>query len=123
MNNDNLKPFQPGQSGNPSGKPKGAKHYSTLLKEALELGVEVEINKKKITVDEAELIKQVAKGIAKGNIKFIELAFDRVDGKPNQPITADINIGSLSEMSDEQLWRLLNDSTNETGSEGGVSPA
>lgn len=29
------RPFQPGQSGNPAGKPKGARHASTLAMEAL----------------------------------------------------------------------------------------
>jgi hypothetical protein len=28
-------PFKPGQSGNPAGKPKGTKHKSTLIREAL----------------------------------------------------------------------------------------
>jgi hypothetical protein len=30
-----LKPFQPGQSGNPAGKPKGTKHVSTWIQELL----------------------------------------------------------------------------------------
>jgi len=32
---ENLTPFQPGQSGNPAGKPKGTKHLSTYIQEAL----------------------------------------------------------------------------------------
>ena len=31
----NLKPWQPGQSGNPAGKPKGTKHLSTYIKELM----------------------------------------------------------------------------------------
>ncbi len=31
----NLKPWKPGQSGNPNGKPKGTKHLSTWIKEML----------------------------------------------------------------------------------------
>lgn len=34
-NDQNLKPWQPGQSGNPAGKPKGAKHVSTRIREML----------------------------------------------------------------------------------------
>jgi len=34
-NNQNLKPWKPGQSGNPAGKPKGTKHISTLIQELL----------------------------------------------------------------------------------------
>jgi hypothetical protein len=35
-NNQNLKPWKPGQSGNPSGKPQGAKHLSTWIQEMME---------------------------------------------------------------------------------------
>lgn len=34
-NNQNLKPWKPGQSGNPDGKPKGTKHVSTWIQELL----------------------------------------------------------------------------------------
>lgn len=34
-NNQNLKPWQPGQSGNPLGKPKGTKHLSTWIQDLL----------------------------------------------------------------------------------------
>lgn len=33
---ENLKPFQPGQSGNPAGKPKGLKNWSTVVQELLD---------------------------------------------------------------------------------------
>ena len=35
-NQDNLKSWLPGQSGNPSGKPKGIKNLSTWIREFLE---------------------------------------------------------------------------------------
>ena len=35
-NMQNLKPWQPGQSGNPAGKPKGTKHLSTHIRELME---------------------------------------------------------------------------------------
>lgn len=34
-NDKNLKPWKPGQSGNPSGKPKGTKHLSTWIQDML----------------------------------------------------------------------------------------
>lgn len=34
-NGQNLKPWNPGTSGNPKGKPKGAKHLSTWIQELL----------------------------------------------------------------------------------------
>ena len=36
MNEHNLTPFKPGQSGNPAGKPKGVRNRKTIVKEALE---------------------------------------------------------------------------------------
>lgn len=36
MNNENLKPFKKGQSGNPDGRPKGAVGLKTKLKQALQ---------------------------------------------------------------------------------------
>jgi hypothetical protein len=33
---ENLKPFKKGQSGNPAGRPKGAKNWSTVIRELLE---------------------------------------------------------------------------------------
>jgi hypothetical protein len=35
-NEQNLQSWQPGQSGNPSGKPKGTKHLSTWIRELME---------------------------------------------------------------------------------------
>lgn len=34
-NIDNLKPFKPGQSGNPKGRPKGVKNWSTIVQQLL----------------------------------------------------------------------------------------
>lgn len=36
VRNDNLKPWQPGQSGNPSGRPKGSKNLKTIIRRVLE---------------------------------------------------------------------------------------
>lgn len=36
-NDENLTPYQPGQSGNPSGKPPGTKNRATIIKEILAL--------------------------------------------------------------------------------------
>jgi hypothetical protein len=35
-NDQNLKPWKSGQSGNPAGKPKGTKHLSTWIQELME---------------------------------------------------------------------------------------
>ena len=38
---DNLKPFKKGESGNPNGRPKGARNRSTIAKQWLEVGQKV----------------------------------------------------------------------------------
>jgi hypothetical protein len=61
-----AKRFQPGQSGNPAGKPKGARNKTTLAAEALLDG-------------DAETITQKAIELAKaGDMAAIRLCMDRV---------------------------------------------
>jgi hypothetical protein len=70
---------------NPAGKPKGTRHLSTLLMEAL---LKQARNKDGEELEETHadlLIKRVLKdAIDKG--KGVELIFDRVEGKPDQAI-------------------------------------
>jgi hypothetical protein len=58
--------FKPGQSGNPGGRPKGAKNRSTLVEKALDAPIIVTENgrKKEITKWEAAVIQQVNKAAA-----------------------------------------------------------
>lgn len=35
VGNDNLKPWQPGQSGNPAGRPKGSRNLKTVIQDML----------------------------------------------------------------------------------------
>jgi hypothetical protein len=60
------RPFEPGQSGNPSGRPKGARNKTTLAVESLLDG-------------EAETITRKAIELAKsGNLAAIRLCLDRI---------------------------------------------
>ena len=60
------RPFEPGQSGNPSGRPKGARNRATLAVEAL-------------LDDEAEaLTRKVIELALAGNIAAIRLCFERL---------------------------------------------
>lgn len=109
-NAQNLRPpFKPGQSGNPAGMKPGTRHLSTLLRKVLESGVDVEIGKRTITVNEAEVIRQLCRGVAKGNLNAIREVFDRVDGKATQPIehSGKIATGDLSAYSEEELLERL----------------
>jgi hypothetical protein len=86
---DNLKPFQPGQSGNPSGKPKGATHSSTRLKRILEL---VQKARNPVTKEDEDFtvlelidMKQIDKAL-KGDTKAYAEIIDRLEGKAKQTI-------------------------------------
>ena len=62
----NLKPFRPGQSGNPDGRPKGSRNKATLAMEALLDG-------------EAEAITRKAIEMAKeGDMTAIRLCLERI---------------------------------------------
>jgi len=62
--------WKPGQSGNPKGRPIGAKNFATLWSEALNQKVEIRENGKlrKITVAEG-IVKRVVNNALKGDIK------------------------------------------------------
>ena len=94
-NEQNLKPFPKGVSGNPAGKPKGTEHSKTRLKRILDL---VQKKRNPITGEEEEFtvlelmdMQIIAKAL-KGDQRAYEAVVDRLEGKPKQTtdITADI---------------------------------
>jgi len=50
MNNENLKPFKPGQCGNPKGRPKGSKSLTGILRAYMDKELEIDdpIEKKRV---------------------------------------------------------------------------
>lgn len=98
--------FQPGVSGNPKGKPKGARHFSTLIREAI----------KKVAEGDDEpadrlIVKQLVERAKKGDLAAIDRVIDRVDGKAEQNINLDADVtiedNSLTEEQKEALLNLL----------------
>ena len=73
--------FLPGQSGNPSGRPKGVSITKMLL-ETLEKTPEGS----KITYAEAILKKILTKAIAEGNTQVLLELWDKVDGRSKQTL-------------------------------------
>lgn len=83
--------FKEGVSGNPAGKPKGIRHMSTLLEEAI----------KKVAEGDAEpadilIVKKLIEKAKQGNDKSVEMVFDRLEGKAPQKIDVTSNEKTIS---------------------------
>ena len=70
--------FKPGQSGNPKGRPKGAKSEATMWNELLNRKIEVRQGGRirKITIREA-ILQRLAEDSLKGNIKSATFVLNR----------------------------------------------
>ena len=87
------RPFQPGQSGNPNGRPEGAVSIKTELRRLLEITLKNEHN---FLSDECEnmpasrkvALNLLSKAIVDGDLKAIQMALEHIDGKPNQDLTS-----------------------------------
>ena len=93
-NEQNLKPFPKGVSGNPAGKPKGVQNSKTRLLRLLELVTKV---RNPVTGEEEDfsiaeqLDMQIIAKARKGDLKAYEIILDRLEGKPKQSTELDIN--------------------------------
>ena len=81
----NIKPrYKKGESGNPTGRPKGSKNRSTILRKWLEVATTIKnpITKKdeKVTVED-EIILALIREARKGNIQAIKEIQDSMHGK------------------------------------------
>lgn len=95
-NEQNLKPFPKGVSGNPAGKPKGTEHSKTRLKRLLEL---VQKKKNPITGEDEEFsvlelmdMQMIAKAL-KGDQRAYQEIIDRLEGKPKQTSEVELSGG------------------------------
>lgn len=82
---ENLRPYRKGQSGNPKGKPKGAKDkVPRSAKRAVELLIE------RFGTDTALLEKALRKGLeakAPSSFPYLKLVVEQSVGAPEQPVT------------------------------------
>jgi hypothetical protein len=83
------RPFQPGVSGNPAGKPKGTKHFATILKEVFKTEKVKLADGREVTLDIAMSIA-IAKKAWKGDVRAFEAITDRFDGKPHQSMEMEV---------------------------------
>lgn len=111
--------FQKGQSGNPSGRPKGAKSLKTVIAEKLdkEITIKTEEGTKVMSIREAQALK-VHEYSLKGDPRYLKFIIDAeaaylekiIDERPQSEIDADIVrklllglfLGELDEDMDEE---------------------
>jgi hypothetical protein len=71
--------FKPGQSGNPTGRPKGAKNFATALAEELDAPITATENGKRKTISKREaLAKQLVNKAIAGDAKAIPLLLNEM---------------------------------------------
>ena len=70
--------FKPGKSGNPKGRPKGAKSEATILQELLQhkIGLSEHGKSRRITLHEA-ILRRIAEDCLKGNTKSAAFLLNR----------------------------------------------
>lgn len=95
--------FKEGVSGNPKGKPKGARHFSTLLREAI-----IKVAEGDDMPADRMIVKQLVDKAKKGDLQAIDRVLDRVDGKAEQTINLDADIHTDDGLTLEEKEALLN---------------
>lgn len=83
--------WEPGQSGNPAGRPPGARNFTTKVREALEKIAEG----KDYTYEEAFIKSILKKGIVDGDASTQRLIWNYLDGMPQQKTDITTNGESL----------------------------
>jgi len=74
--------FKPGQSGNPAGKPKGLKSYSTLFEQAIRkiaVADQLDVNDVEVKLATVAILRAL-----KGDYKFYKDTMDRVYGSSDK---------------------------------------
>lgn len=99
--------FQPGESGNPSGKPKGTKNFTTLVRDMLKrVAVLKEGNPNNLTYEDV-LADQVIKRAIQGNDRVLKILWEQMDGRPRQQIDLSAELGDDSRQSIADLTELF----------------
>lgn len=97
------RPFQPGQSGNPGGRPPGRRSWASLIRESMQQ----ELDPKTGLNAEQVVINKIIKAAMMGKFNFIELLWAYIDGRPNQPLGVDFGNFSLSDKERAEMDELL----------------
>ena len=84
MNDDNLKPFKPGESGNPNGRPVGSLNIKTLIRKIWD--EEITNDKGDPVVRGLLIVKAMFEKAEKGDVHAFKALCERLEGMPNQTL-------------------------------------
>ena len=109
--------FEKGRSGNPKGRPSGAKNLSTLFIEALNETVIIAENggRRKISKRQA-IVKQIVNKAAKGDWRCTKLLLElpQEAGSPTEPKSSEGSFGAADKRTIEQLKARLRGNKRES---------
>lgn len=99
--------FRKGQSGNPSGRPKGAKSLRTVIKEAASKKLSVvEDGKRKKKSKMDLMVTQMFNRAAQGEARFTQMALDQYSNIENRP-AADRNSDVFEEADQPVITQII----------------
>ena len=98
--------FKPGQSGNPTGRPKDSKNFATILQQQLRKKVTITIDgkPKRVTVQEV-IARRLANDSMKGATKAMELLIRLTSTKSDDSVGKDI-VGETVLPDEDALRRI-----------------
>lgn len=106
----NLRPFKPGQSGNPKGRPKDTEETKQAKEELRKLALPGVRRLKQALEDPETKPAEV--------IRIVEIVLDRVYGKAAQPIVADV-FKSETPLTLDECFAIAEEVLHEAGGTGG----
>lgn len=100
--------FKPGKSGNPKGRPKGSRNFSTALVEALEERVPVTVNGKPRKLSKREVIaKQAVHKAASGDLRATSMVWKEMQAEGAQEAHATQSMRPLDANEQEVLAAVI----------------
>ncbi len=107
---DNLKKFEKGESGNPNGRPKGAKNRSTIAKYWLEVNQKLKnplTGTDEVMSQEDLMTLALIKKAREGDVAAYKALMDSGYGAPIQQIEQQQTNIDLSNLSTDEIKELL----------------
>jgi len=100
-NEQNLKPYKKGESGNPAGKPKGAVNLTTKMREALD-----RIHEGSQTQYDDILIQSILRDAIKTDGQSRKLVMQYMEGMPKQSTEISVLPSKISDSLQETIDRI-----------------